>query len=506
MGSGDCVQIHRRVNWARRLVLAGVLAASIAFSMIGGASLSAASPAPTATPSPVPPSGDTTVPREPAQTVQRGNQAIQVQPIRRTQVDGHDVVADRIIVGFRPGVTDAEKAAVHAQIGKAQGTPSPTPLKRVNTNAQYVDVSGAPSLDAAIQAYRADPRVAYAEPDGILRIANTPNDPYFGFQYGMAQIKAPAAWSLTTGSANVKIAVLDCGIYEAHPDLAGKVVARRDFTSSLASPPTNDLCNHGTHVAGIASADTNNGIGVAGVGYNTSLLSGKVLGDDGIGDYIWVAAGIHWAADSGANVINMSLGDPSACSSTLQEAIDYAWARNVVIVAAAGNRSANEPFEPAGCMHVVSVASTDASDARSDFSNYGPWVTVAAPGSNILSSLNPNLNNDSAYGYLSGTSMATPHVAGLAGLIWATTWGTSAQAVVSRLESTADAIAGTGTNWQYGQIDAVAAVAPPPAPAARPSPSLPAASPVPGPAPRPSAPPDPAAVLPAPAPLPPGRR
>jgi thermitase len=508
------VKRNGRPILAHWLIVVGVLAASIAVSMTGGASLYAASPTPSATPSAVPPR-DTTVPFDPPYTVQRGNQTVQVQSIRRTQIGGHDVVADRIIVGFRPGVSDAEKAAVHRQVAAAQGGVSPIPLKRVNTNAQYVDVSGAPSLDAAIRAYRADPRVAYAEPDGILRIADTPNDPLFGEQYGMRAIKAPAAWSLTTGSANVKIAVLDCGIYEAHPDLAGKVIARQDFTSNPFGSGTDDRCNHGTHVAGIASADTNNSIGVAGVGYNTALMNGKVLLEQydnngnltgGTGEYTWVAAGIHWAADNGANVINMSLGGVGACSQTMQEAIDYAWARNVVVVAAAGNDGANEQFEPADCAHVVAVASTDASDAKSWYSNYGSWVPIAAPGSNILSSVNPDLNGGSMYATFDGTSMATPHVAGLVGLLWSTSWGTSAQSVINRLEATADAIPGTGTNWQYGRINAAAAVAPPPAPVARPSPALPSTAPIPNPAPRPFTPPDPAVAVPAPAPLPPARR
>ena len=493
----------RRERLARWLVVVCVLVTTIAASMTGGVSLRAAAPAASATPAPVPPSRDTTVPLEPPQTVQRGNQTVQVQPIRRTQVNGRDVVADRIIVGFRPGVSDAEKAAVHRQVAAAQGGVSPIPLKRVNTNAQYIDVSGAPSLDAAIRAYRADPRVAYAEPDGVLRATTTPNDPSFIYQYGMTKIQAPAAWSLTTGSASIKIAILDCGIYEAHPDLAGKVIDRQDFTGSLNG--TNDLCDHGTHVAGIASADTNNGIGVAGVGYNTALLNGKILGDDGTGDYTWVAAGIHWAADNGANVINMSLGGFGACSPTVQEAVDYAWARNVVIVAAAGNDGRNEPFEPADCTHVVGVASTDAGDAKSDFSNYGTWVPVAAPGSGIYSTLNPNINTG-PYGYLSGTSMASPHVAGLAGLLWATSWGTSAQSVVNRLEGTADAIPGTGTNWQYGRINAAAAIGPPPSPTARTGPAILPATPVANPAPRPLPPPNQTGVDPTPAPLPLARR
>jgi len=158
-------------------------------------------------------------------------------------------------------------------------------------------------------------------------------------------------------------------------------------------------------------------------------------------------------------VINLSLGGPGACAQSYQDAINYAASKNVIVVAAAGNDGANELFQPASCTGVVSVASTDQNDARSGFSNYGTWVKVAAPGSMIYSTVNPTIaeNNGASYAYFQGTSMAAPHVAGLVALLWATHWATSAQAVVNRLESTADRIAGTGTTWQYGRINAQAA-------------------------------------------------
>lgn len=428
------------------------------------------SPVSAATPSPLPPSRDTTVPFDSSVTIQRGNQVIQTMPIRRTTtLDGREAVADRIIVGFKSGVDDTEKDAVHRAVAGAQGVPLPIPLKRVDGDAQYVDVTGMPSLEAAIQAYQADPRVRYAEPDYLMHPTEIPNNPAFAQQYGMTKVQAPAAWDVTHGSPAVKIAILDCGIYEAHPDLVGKVVTRQDFTGSPYG--ADDKCNHGTHVAGIASANTGSGIGVAGVGYNTALMNGKVLIEqyDGFGNLTatgsttWIAAGIQWAADNGAKVINMSLGGPGVCSQAYQDAITYAWSRNVVVVAAAGNYNANEPFQPADCAHVVSVASTDQNDARSGFSNFGQWVSVAAPGSAIYSTVNPTIaeNHGASYASFDGTSMATPHVAGLVGLLWATAWGTSAPAVVSRLEGTADHIAGTGTNWQYGRINAAIAVHPP---------------------------------------------
>src|SRR5262249_28897615 len=187
---------------------------------------------------------------------------------------------------FKPGVTDAEKAAVHKAVSQQSraAVPNPAPLRRVG-GAQVVDVTGTASLDAAVKAYRADPHVPYADADYISRTAETPNDPLVNQQYALTNIHVPAAWNVTHGTPNVKIAILDCGIYAAHPDLAGKVVAASDQIPADENPysgtqyysGTNDLCNHGTHVAGIASANTGNSVGIAGVGYTTSLLNGKVL-------------------------------------------------------------------------------------------------------------------------------------------------------------------------------------------------------------------------------------
>lgn len=242
-------------------------------------------------------------------------------PVAHT-VDGREAAPDRIVVGFQPGVTEAEQEAVHRAVAarSSAGVPNPSPLKRVGGDVQLVDVTGAASLEVAVQAYLADPRVRYAEPDYVVWTADAPNDASFAQQYGMAKIEAPAAWDVTRGSASVKIAILDCGIYEAHPDLMGKVVARADFTGSAYG--TDDRCNHGTHVAGIAAANTNNAVGVAGVGYNTLLMNGKVLTDGGSGYDTQIAAGIRWAADNGANVINMSLGGAGPCSQTFQDAIN----------------------------------------------------------------------------------------------------------------------------------------------------------------------------------------
>ena len=351
----------------------------------------------------------------------------------------------RVIVGFRPGIVRASGVGgVHARAGASVVDVIP------QLNADIVQFSDRATAQAKLTLYRAESAVAFAEIDELAYASEVPNDPRYADQWGYAKVFAPDAWSVTHGSSNVKVAVLDTGIFAGHPDLQGKVVASSNFTTA---PDVSDRQGHGTHVAGTIAASTNNGVGVAGMGYATSLIIGKVLGDDGSGYTSWSASGIYWAADQGAKVISMSLGSTTSCSVTYQAAIDYAWARGAVVVAAAGNDGTLGTDSPASCNHVVSVAASTTSDALAYFSNYGPTITVAAPGDSILST-----TNDGSYGYKSGTSMATPHVAGLLALIWATGWGTGAQAVVDRLTQTADAVSGTGSTTKYGRINASRAV------------------------------------------------
>jgi len=367
-------------------------------------------------------------------------------------VDTPGHAPDRILVKFQPGTPDAAKANVYQRLGgKVIGVIS-------GIDVLVVSVPQNQAAEKA-RAYGAERNVEFAEPDYVATAIFEPNDTYFANQWGMRKIQAPEAWSVTAGSSDVKIAILDTGIDQNHQDLASKIVASQNFTTSST---VDDLYGHGTHCAGIAAAITNNGIGVAGVGFNTSLMNVKVLDDTGSGYYSWIANGITWATNNGAKVISMSLGGSSG-SSTLESAVNYAWNNGVVVVAAAGNNGNTAPVYPAYYANCIAVAATDQNDAKASFSTYGSWVDVAAPGVSIYSTM-PNHSNSiglTNYGSLSGTSMATPHVAGLAGLVWSTTsYGTSNTSVRSRIESTADAIAGTGTYWQYGRINAYKAVAP----------------------------------------------
>jgi thermitase len=393
--------------------------------------------------------------------VRFGDGSVRVFPLKTVRLaDGRETLADRIIVAFQPNLSDDQKADVHRQAFR-NGAGKASKLGNVGDFGDLVDVSGAPTLEAAIRAYQADARVKFAEPDLILKNAMTPNDPELPNQWGVTKINATDAWDYSIGSSSVKIAVLDTGIAEAgaypplpgHPEINSKVVGRKKFAPSYFG--TYDIANHGTHVAGIAAAKTDNKEGVAGIGYNSSILNGKVLGDDGKGALSMAINGIYWAANKGAKVINMSLGAPGSCSSGFALATTYAMAKGALVVASAGNDGLFYANQPASCPFVVAVANTMSNDLKSPSSTWGNWVHVAAPGSNIRS-----LNNFGGYANFSGTSMAAPHVSGLAALLWATGKYASPLQVSSKIFNTADSITGTGVYWQYGRINALKALLP----------------------------------------------
>jgi thermitase len=230
------------------------------------------------------------------------------------------------------------------------------------------------------------------------------NDPYLSKQWALRGIPA---LSINRDSTEVLVAILDTGIDERHEDLAGRVVASINFSGSQTA---SDVNGHGTHVAGIIAAITDNSVGVAGIAPNARLLNVKVVDDNGV---VWsstVARGIIWAVDNGAKVINMSLVIPTS-SPALEQAIDYAWSKGVVLVASGGNNIKSIPVYPAYYPEVIAVAATDVGGNLWSKSNYGDWVDAYAPGVDIYSTLPGN-----SYGYQSGTSMAAAYVAAVAAL------------------------------------------------------------------------------------------
>jgi thermitase len=405
-------------------------------------------------------------------------------------------VSGEILVKFKQGTSIAE-------IGRLSAAHSATVIDVIpQLGVVRLKIPRGVDEGQAAGAFKRNASVQYAEPEYVASAVAAPNDPYFtgGFQWNLAKVQASSAWDVTTGSPSVVVAILDTGVDLSHPDLQGKVVASVNFTDSSTA---SDVNGHGTHVAGIVGAATNNGQGVAGLGYNTSVMNVKVMGDNGTGSFFAVAQGVVWAADHGARVVNMSLGAEFG-NATLEDAVNYAWGKGVVVVAAAGNGGSSTPFYPAAYANVIAVASTDMFDKLAPLSDYGDWVDVAAPGGNIYSTL-PNNN----YASLSGTSMASPHVAGLAGLVFATVTDTNSNGYVndevrSCIERYTDniGVAGIGS----GRINAFKSVlcgsgnptptatpppAPTPTPTATPTP-LPTATPTPSPVPTPTATPPPA--------------
>lgn len=356
-----------------------------------------------------------------------------------------------------------------------------------STGAQLIKVPAGKEL-RLIEALSRNPAVEYAEPDELVTAAT--DDQYFGRQYALqndgqwftntpntqtiatgkqdADVDAVEAWKVTTGSG-VKVAILDSGVANVHDDIASQVVGHANFVSANTKEDPEadpeDKYGHGTHVAGIVAAKFNNKIGVAGVCPDCSILDVKVLNDNGSGSSSVIANGISWAASNGAKVINMSLGQ-RVSSRTLEAAVNNAWSQGAVIVAAAGNAGTQAKIYPGAYPNVIAVAATDNNDAKASFSTYGKWVDVAAPGVNVYSTF-PNhpfvlgTQNGRATGYdiASGTSMASPIVAATAALAWSSQPGANNTLVRSKIESTADRITGTGTNWAHGRVNACKAVA-----------------------------------------------
>ena len=293
----------------------------------------------------------------------------------------------------------------------------------------------------------------YAERKELHESFLSPNDQYYSNsfnsgQWALFQIDAPLAWDISTGSSDIVVAVTDNAINISHPDLVNKMVPGWDAVDNDNDPSPcggNDGF-HGSHVSGIVGAETNNNIGIASIGYNVSIMPVKI-GDCNTGSLTSGYDGIIWAADNGADVINMSWGGGGS-SNYGQNVCSYAWNLGTILIAAAGNDGTNQQFYPAAYDDVVSVASTTTGDSKSSFSQYGTWVSISAPGSSILST-----DEGSSYQVTQGTSMASPLVAGLVGLMISHAPSASPQQVVDCLLSTAENIDGANSNY-IGQLGA----------------------------------------------------
>ncbi|MCX4775778.1 S8 family peptidase [Streptomyces sp. NBC_01264] len=428
--------------------------------------------------------------------------------------------AENLIVGYKTSAAEAGSNSAAAADVAAKGKKASKKAKferRLGTGAALVTL-GAPSDAAAVMAqFRADPDVAYVEPDSrAYALAVTPNDTEYAKQWDLfeptAGMNVPAAWDKTTGSG-VTVAVIDTG-YVAHSDVAPNIVAGYDFiSSSTAARDGNGRDNnpadqgdwsaagecgtgstasgsswHGTHVAGTIAAATGNAKGVAGIAYGAKIQPVRVLGKCG-GATSDIVDAITWASGGSvsgipanatpAKVINMSLGGSGACTATYQNAINAAVGRGTTVVVAAGNSNANASgFSPASCNNVINVASTNRTGDRSFYSNYGTIIDVSAPGgetrrgtdtpgtvttpeNGILSILNDGATTPGAeiYKPYQGTSMAAPHIAGLAALLVSAKPSLTPAQVESAIKTNARPLAGTCTGGcGTGLADAAATV------------------------------------------------
>jgi thermitase len=297
-------------------------------------------------------------------------------------------------------------------------TPFATAVGELPTKVKIVKVMRGMTIDRLLAIYRSLPNVAYAEPNYVARFhLAAPNDPFYGQQWALSRIAALDGWTTYPGSfagvAGAPIAFVDTGVEATHPDLSGRVQSGANcLTGACVAGASADDNGHGTLGAGIAAAGANNGAGLAGVSFGSPIIPVKTLDASGSGTYGAIAAGVTWAVDHGARVINLSLaGD--AYSRTLCDAVAYAIGKGALIAAAAGNFGNSAAVYPAACPGAVGVTSTQPDDSAAPFANSGsPDVFVSAPGTQVHTTY---ING--TYALATGTSMSTSFVSGLAGLL-----------------------------------------------------------------------------------------
>lgn len=381
-----------------------------------------------------------------------------------------EVVPGEVVVKWRdPAAGDNAAAARGLRVQSELSESDPASPEVVSTQGRPVD--------QVIAELRADPAVAYAEPNYVVRLAAsdvataavTVNDPKTGPQYSLDRMRVRDAWSLSTGSTRT-VAVLDTGIDKGHPDFAGRIVAGYDFVNNDSNAADDN--GHGTWVSGIIAANANDGFGIAGISWRDRIMPVKIMNAAGTGDTADLTAGIIWAADRGAKVINMSVGG-FPYSTYVHDAVRYAWSKGAVLVGAAGNNAVEGPFFPASYPEVVSVSATQVDDEFSFWSNYGADVDVSAPGSSILTTncavckpIEQDLSGDNRFTYISGTSFAAPNVSGVVALIMARYPTMTNAQVVDRLKTTVDDLGYRGWDNRYGlgRVNALRAVGGSPAP------------------------------------------
>ena len=367
--------------------------------------------------------------------------------------------------GRRPGTKENE-VLVGVSAGKdlvatvSPHVPADADVVHTNDTLHYVAVAfpsaASPGMEAFMDAVTKARGVKYAEVNSTHRAFYTPDDPKFGQQYAPQMVNSPTAWDTTLGSAAVTIAIVDEGAQYTHPDLDGNYRSNPgyDFVDDDSDPAPDDPSTeeHATHVSGIAAAETDNGTGVAGNSQST-LINGRALNENGRGSTSDIADAVQWATDQGADIINMSLGG-GGYTSTMKNAVSYASNNGVFIACAAGNSSNSSVSYPAAYSECVAVSALDSDGSFASYSNYGSGVELCAPGTNVLST---TTETRGSYEKLSGTSMATPVVSGVAGLALAQ-WNLTNSELRNHLKGTAVDVGLSTSEQGCGRVDAANAV------------------------------------------------
>lgn len=367
---------------------------------------------------------------------------------------GAPYVAGELLVVYEPGTPEETEATVVRESGARTLEDLSGETRLVSFPGIKREVSGEArerALQRELKYLREEPRIEAVDYNYIREVSFTPDDPRFDDQWGLTKARFPGAWNDALGTG-AKIAIVDSGIDSNHPDIdeTGKIVAQRDFVEGDAV--ADDDNGHGTHVAGIAGALTDNGKGVAGGCPGCGLLIAKVADANGDLTDADVIEGIGWSVSNRADVINLSFGGPRK-STALQTAINGA-AENAVIVAAAGNKGTTRRQYPAAYPAAVAVSATTEKNKLAGFSSYGNWVDLAAPGTHVLST-----QAGGGYVKMSGTSMSAPFVSALAGLLASQDIYTADQ-IRQRMQATAADLgpAGKDSFFGHGRIDANNAV------------------------------------------------
>lgn len=422
--------------------------------------------------------------------VGRLNTPNQAETPREAQINdairrGLDHIPGEYLIRTRPGANTESLVAQSGQLRSANlqtRVVASTPLSTLSVVKAGGNGLSAMSEGQTLAALKSDPNILSAEPNYIVKLDNpqgeligdwnpqkfagAPNDPEMGKQWHHEKIGSVAAWAKEQGSKDFILAVTDTGADYSHPDLSAKLM--KGYNTVDGNDIVEDGNGHGTHCIGIAAAITNNGVGVAGMAPNVKVLPIQVLSKSGSGSYESVAGGIIEAADRGAKVISMSLGGPSP-SESLTDAVKHAINKGALVVVAMGNSAHGsdaspvaKPSYPAATPGVMSVGASDSQDKPARFTQAGKWISVIAPGVDIHATF-PTYATDMpgiGYGAISGTSMATPMVAGLAALVWSQNPQMTAQQVRERIESSSDDLGPKGYDilFGHGRINAARAL------------------------------------------------